>query len=165
MATFRGENNKKAFETQPSELIKKNEATGEVMFAVDRIVLGAGGTNPAGAIANGDIVLLSKLPAFAKVLRVQARSIGTAIGAADIDIGHSSSAELNDPDGTVTAVTNAFIDAWDPDAADFDNMAPGDLGYLKEMPKEVFVTAEFVAAPAGQATTQIIEVIVEYVCK
>lgn len=165
MATFRGVNNKKAYETQPSELIKKNEQTGEVQFAMDKIIFGEGGSNPDAALDNGDLVLLSKLPAHSKVLRVKAFVSGAAIAAADINVGHSGSDALDDKDDTVSAVTNAFIDAFDPDAADSADMTVSDAGFLAEFEKDVFVMAEIVAAPTAQDTDQEITVIVEYVSK
>lgn len=165
MAIYRATNNKKAYETQPSELIKKNEQSGEVMFAYDTIVLGVGGVGGPAAVANGDIVYLSKLPAHSKVLRVKAFVAGAAIAASDINIGYSSSEVVGDKDATVAAVTNAFIDDFDPNAVAEDNMGVADAGFLVELEKDVFITAEFVAAPATQDVDQIIGVIVEYVSK
>lgn len=165
MAIYRATNNKKAYETVPAELIKKNEQSGEVMFAYDTIVLGVGGVGGSSAVANGDIVYLSKLPANSKVLRVKAFVESGTIAASDINIGYSSSEALGDKDATVAAVTNAFIDDFDPNAVAEDNMAVTDAGFLVELEKDVFVTAEFVAAPSGQATTQVLGVIVEYVSK
>lgn len=165
MAIYRATNNKKAYGTQPQELIKKNEHSGEVMFAYDTIVLGIGGVGGASAVANGDIVYLSKLPAHSKVLRVKAFVEAGTIAAADINIGYSSSEVVGDKDATVAAVTNAFIDDFDPNAAASDDMAVTDAGFLVELEKDVFITAEFVAAPATQTTAQVIGVIVEYVSK
>lgn len=157
MAIFRGDNNKKAYVTQPSELIKKNEKTGEVMFAYDKI------TVPAGVAVN-DVFLMQEIPAYAKVLRVKVLTKGAATGA--LDVGYSSSADLGDKDNTVVADGDAFIDGGATGAAIFELNMPvnGVTGYLSEREKPVFATITVATLPTGFAGT-VLELLIEYVAK
>ena len=143
MAIYRATNNKKAYETKPSELIKKNEQSGEVIFSRDTIILGVNGVGGASAVANGDVIYCSKLPAQAKVLRVRVYSSGTAIAASNVTVGYSSSLVAGDKDNTIAAVGNAFIATWDPNAVDFADMGTVNTGYLAELEKPVYVTVTF----------------------
>lgn len=161
MATFRAKNNKKAFEDQPSELIKKNEQTGEVMFAYDSFIAG-GSAEGALNIQNGDVVLACKLPAFAKPLRVTVKPSATLGSSGDIDVGFSASSEVDHKVTSVTADPDAFLSAWDGTSA--GNMAVTAPGYLKENVAATFVALTFNTAPDALAG-QTVEVIVEYVAK
>ena len=155
MATFRGENNAKGV-AQPLELVKKNERSGEVMFAVDRIEV------PSGA-ANGDVILMQELPANAKPLRVKVVP-SADLGAGSITVGYSSSEELGDKDATVAADADAFIPASDPDGLAELDMGVAAAGYLAELDKPVFLSVTLATLPAN-AVGETITVLLEYVAK
>lgn len=156
MAIFKGDNHSKAYDAQPSELIKKNEQTGEVMFSYDKI------TAPVGVAAN-DVFLMQMIPANAKVLRVKVLTKGAATGA--LDVGYSSSAELGDKDNTVVADGDAFIDGGATGAAVFElNMPVTAPGFLVERTKPVFATITVATLPSDLAG-KVIELLIEYVAK
>jgi len=154
MANLRGVNNAKAF-SEPMQLIKKNEKSGEVLFSVDSLTL------PTGVAAN-DVLLMQEIPANAKVLRVKLLTGGLAAG--DLDVGFSSSADFGDEDATVAAEPSAFIDAGDPDGVDEINMAVDASGYLSERAKPVYLTVTINTLPTG-AAGNVVTTIVEYVAK
>lgn len=163
MAIFRADNNKKAFEAVPSELIKKNEQTGEVMFAYDKFIVG-GSADGAITVANGDVILACELPAFAKPLRVTIKASASLGENGVVNVGHSNSAQLNDKDNTVVADHDAYIVGWDPEVNLNATMPVTAVGYLAENTKPTFVVVEFATIPDALAG-QTVEVIVEYVAK